>query len=1376
MDSRFTGMDMATPEFYPRRPASAASGLPPVRVEVRGGSARPTHYDVTGEEFLIGSVPGCDLRLPGTNLPPVVCLIARQVDGVRLRKLAPMLPVLVNGQPVSQSAPTPLTHGDCISIGAVDILVAIDFTVPAPVPNTPAPQTAPMVRIEEDAQRQEWARRTQELEARERTLDESVQELEADRVLWYRRREEIEEELKQAKLDIDRNQRNGANLSAAEARLKRREEELDRRHSELDQQQAELTKIRDETLTARRELQERFGEKRGELTRLQDSIRESNDRIRQREEQLEMEFTQRRQSLEADLQQRREQAEKELRLFLEQGDRSFPGLREQIERETIARHRQRAEDLDRFQLGLREAAVQLREKKQQLEEELRQYEPRLRALTDRDRLLDARREELDARAAELQREKDTLSLNRMSETDRERYREQQITERETEIARKEKQLQGDRATIDTLMAQYQADLIRLDRRSVALEQKEKHLQTRAMEIDHRFEQFQRDTRDIEGQILQIDARAEHHRAEDQRQAKQRAELEQLEAKLNERAAQIEGQQVALAALRTRLEHMREQVHAESAQLARERSKLEEHSREAQQKLVEAERLREQVSNEQHGQNDAQRIFAERSEILQQAVKRLRELQQQLAAEDGRLRKQGEELEQRSTQLAERETLAAAKLEECRQQQDKLEAERETLRQREASLSMSSDARELLQDQLRRRSEELDGQQRQLEERARELETQAQFLTKQVDELEKLRKQAESQHREVEGRSTEIATRDAEYQQRLDRLKQDEQALADQRRVLEETRFQWEEEQRQAEEKINLARKEIEALRESINKQAKELLDQVPELEQRTQLTLDRALVSRETLRGQLAEMHAYARQSQEDLETLRGQVQTELENLRQQEASIHRSRSDHRLAVASFRQQLVEWQGRFSEMKKSLTLSENRLDQREKEVEVTSQNLARKVEEVQVQEQVVAEKRGEMDRHLTDMRDWYKKKIRELVEQSASERSQAAGGDSADEDMPILPMTVPLASPVTPDGGAPSDSTILGLADDLDPADRKLGELLRSLELVDQDTLIALWNESRRQHRPLRQVLLNGTYLSLYQLALIESDNLKGLVLDRFHIIDRLQSTSREAIYRVFDPRLSSSESRRTPVLARSASEGRGPSSDDGICILRYLGELEMQDAVHPDEYRQRFTAVRDIAHPNIAATLEVLDINGRPAVVQEALRGLSGSEFPPQAGQAGVWYRLLSQGALGLHTAHQSGLVHGRLTADSFVLTREGTLKITGLGEPSWLQPVQVEAREPSAEDDLLALGRIALAWMQSGPKRKGKKAFPESLVAILTGLGAETPEGVPIALYPSVTALLEELDRVSAEVPADSGAWEKLLQFATDNATEAPLLRQSA
>src|SRR5262249_53773679 len=157
------------------------------------------------------------------------------------------------------------------------------------------------------------------------------------------------------------------------------------------------------------------------------------------------------------------------------------------------------------------------------------------------------------------------------------------------------------------------------------------------------------------------------------------------------------------------------------------------------------------------------------------------------------------------------------------------------------------------------------------------------------------------------------------------------------------------------------------------------------------------------------------------------------------------------------------------------------------------------------------------------------------------------------------------------------------------------------------DTLAALWAEAHRQRRPLRQVLLAGGYLTLYQLALIEAGNLHKLVVGRFRIVDRLAHSTRETIYRVSDPQ----------------------SVGDSTCILRHLGEAEMQDPVHPDEYRQRFLAARDLGHPNIAATLEVLDVNDRPAVVQEWLRGLPGSEWPALAGVPAVWLRVLSQAAL---------------------------------------------------------------------------------------------------------------------------------------------------
>ena len=51
-----------------------------------------------------------------------------------------------------------------------------------------------------------------------------------------------------------------------------------------------------------------------------------------------------------------------------------------------------------------------------------------------------------------------------------------------------------------------------------------------------------------------------------------------------------------------------------------------------------------------------------------------------------------------------------------------------------------------------------------------------------------------------------------------------------------------------------------------------------------------------------------------------------------------------------------------------------------------------------------------------------------------------------------------------------------------------------------------------------------------------------------------------------------------------------------------------------------------------------------------------------------------------------------------------------------------------------------------------------------------------MPLGVYPSAAALLEDLDRAAAEVPADHAAWEKLLSYVGENAGDGIVLRQSA
>ncbi len=325
-------------------------------------------------------------------------------------------------------------------------------------------------------------------------------------------------------------------------------------------------------------------------------------------------------------------------------------------------------------------------------------------------------------------------------------------------------------------------------------------------------------------------------------------------------------------------------------------------------------------------------------------------------------------------------------------------------------------------------------------------------------------------------------------------------------------------------------------------------------------------------------------------------------------------------------------------------------------------------------------------------------------------------------------------------------------ADPPDPGDRHLGELLLSHGLADEDIVGGLYAEAARQRRPLRAVLLASGAVTLYQLALIESGNLAALALGRLRVIDRLRVTPREVVYRVVDPH-------RTD----------GPNG--GVHVLRHLSEAEMDDAVRPDEFRQRFAAARDAAHLNLAQTVEVLEINGRPAVLCEAPVGLPSGDWPADAAIPGVWVRLLTSAAAGLDAAHRHGLPHGRLSTESFVLTPAGELKVVGVGEPMWLATGVAAATDPTPAADLRALGPVAFGWAQlaqpPGRRRTRGRAFPEPLLNVIRRLEAdpETPMGdtaAGAAPYADTAELLADLAKQAAAFPCAAADWDRLVSHA--------------
>jgi hypothetical protein len=465
--------------------------------------------------------------------------------------------------------------------------------------------------------------------------------------------------------------------------------------------------------------------------------------------------------------------------------------------------------------------------------------------------------------------------------------------------------------------------------------------------------------------------------------------------------------------------------------------------------------------------------------------------------------------------------------------------------------------------------------------------------------------------------------------------------------------------------------------------------------------------------------------------------------------------------VTAFRQQLLDWQAQIAEMKRLLQGDASRLQAQEaqvrraaEELDAATRQLAEQQEQLRQERQVIAQRRVELERHLSEMREWYRHKLRELA---ASSRP-APPADSAETDhLDLVPPT-----------SSSSSASVIRVspwthpAEEVEPGDRQLGEMLLQHQLVDQETVQMLWEQAARQRRTLRQVLLQSGVLTLYQLALLETGQLDGLILGRFRVLDRLRTTPRETIYRVYDPQ---------------APEGGG-----NIFLLRHLSESEMDDAVHPDEFRQRFSAVQALQHPHVAAVREVLDIQGRPAAVFDWPTGLFSPDWPACAGDPGCWLRLLLQIVSGLTAAHQHGLVHGHLTADSLLLTPEGVVKIVGLGEPPWLSPGPAPSVEPTPATDLRALGQIAATWTlwytSSTGKRHRSRVFPEELLQVLRRLEADPlspmadtpPPHVP---YSSAAELLADLHRLAVQFPCSEEIWRKLMHYVAEQ-TQQPALPQ--
>ena len=1291
------------------------SGLPEVRLDARVGSGRALSFDLQRGEMLIGGAEGCDLRLPGAHLPPVICQFTRTDHGVSFRRLAPAFPILHNGSPLVGTSPVTIGPGDRIAIGSADIVVNLHGKGHLKPSFTPLVKK-PAALVQTQAPQADYSQERQTLDKLKAQLAEQAKELEADRAAWYRRRQEVEAEVRRMQESVTA----GTKQAEREGWLAKREADIAAKEDELHGVREELTEIR-ESLFAQ------YRERRNQLAQMQGVIDEGSQAFNQRERELEAEMARRRAELDDEAGRLQEYVAAEVARRVTD-----------VEGEYRRRH---MEAEVRYAEKLSQLEADAHERRERIAEGVDSLEPRLALLnSERAQLehgfrdLTHQRQSLETLREELKRERAALDGERRWQEERHHERETLMMAREGEMARIEERLNEARALEEQRKQQHSDELMQVERWQATAEERQQQIDRRAEEVDARVQQLARDAAELEEQMKLAEAEQQQNAAETERLERLKAELDSRASQLAERTAEIESQHASLAIVQAQLDRQQEDQQREAMALAADRARIDASQKEIEDRLRDTEEIRTSLSSVRAVTEGEVQEFARRSMMLDAAYAELQQQKEAFASEQERIAQKEIELDARSADIAQQTAVLKAKTNQVFDLRERLEADRLALRERENAVGESDNARMAFQEQLRKRAEELTARSRQLDDLTvriaddkHEVERLRAELAQERDRIEQSsaeqRSLLEEREAELIRQSELLAEREASLTRQVERLRIVGQTVASGRKAAYEQRRQFEAEQASLLEQGLATRRDLETFRLRAAAEMQQLREQAPDLEDRAKFTFEKLNSAREILNGQLAELHTYAGQSRETLDALRYELRAEAERIRNREQELDRAKGEHRLAVSEFRSQLHDWQDRVAELRTAMARSEYRVEQKKavldaagKKTEATGGELARRMEELQVARDDVSERRIAAERHLNEMREWYRHKLRDL----AVERAKAP-----------KPTLRPWQS-----NASEHD---LELEAVIEPGDKQLGELLQSLELCDAESVQTLWAEAGRQRRALRQVLLSSGTVSLYQLALIEAGNLDALMIGRFRVIDRVRITPREAVYRVFDP-----------------------ERPDNLCVLRILGDAEMGDATRPDEYRQRFAAAAEANHPGLIATHEVLEIQDRPAAVQEWVSGIPASEWPIGAAVPGIWLQLFLEAATAMEAAHKAGLVHGRFTTEAISLLPSGALKLSGFGEPPWLASKNAGITEPSAELDLRALGQVALLWSQLGAKKKGRtaKAFPEPLLDVLRRLDADLPgsttAGEP---YRSATELRTELLTLAEKFPCPSEAWAEFL-----------------
>lgn len=766
-----------------------------------------------------------------------------------------------------------------------------------------------------------------------------------------------------------------------------------------------------------------------------------------------------------------------------------------------------------------------------------------------------------------------------------------------------------------------------------LDQKTRNLHERALEVDRRSEDLEKNSRELEAQALEIDllyCKLKEERKlleeeylskkqENENIIKQSSEIEQQMAEIFQVKLYLENVKARIDEKESNLENKLLSIQSLETDLLIKQEKSEIFKTELLEKEVLLSSGLELINQEKEELKNNKHYLESRILEIEQKELSLRSLENTFANREYEIEATRKSLEDAKKEIEDFKNIQDNKIKQTDSVEKNLAQMQEILRKRIEDIQLKESA-------LNEKDALLSNQIISLQTRNEEMENEHSNLVMQLtsarDDFEKSKQELLKKTTDIDSVKFRMETENHGHELIKKEIFEALQRLEEEKAALEE---------------VQIANLEIEKLKFAqgidFKNEISGVCENIPDLMAGAENCLSRLLGARDLLQEHLREFHDYAKIAREDLELLLKESRDQQNRSQDSESKIIKAREEHRLSIASFKQQLIEWQHNLIEIKLALQTGESELERKQAKFETQAQILQQQTDNLSKKEHNLREKEGEVlaqtkevHRHLDDMRAWYRNKIKDLS--GTISNSLASGYFDNALSRPDLNQ----------------DNRSQSIPYPIEPSDNKLGNQLISLGLVESDTLIALMSEAKKTRKSLRQALLNGGYLTFYQLALIEAGNINGLMIDRFRVIDKLPSTSKEYIFQVFDP------IRKTE------------------CLLRHLSESELSDPYHPDEFRQRFSAAINLHHENVASTYEVLEIQGRPAVLVELIQGINQSEWASVHQKTDVWLNLVLQTISGLASIHGAGLVYGPIHQSSLIITSEGCIKWIGVGCPTWL------------------------------------------------------------------------------------------------------------